>query len=308
MSAWMPLRKAVSCLLAVVFLSAAAQSQQPTEPAPAAQVPEANAPFPPITADAQKRLDYILSNWETSSQETKLLSCNFTRWHYDLGSAPAGVHATWAQGSIKYAAPDKGMFRVDVLKAFHGMKENQPVYEADPKNVGEYWVSNGSELLEFDRVRKECKVRVIPTEMRGQKIFESPLPFVFNLKAVEIQQRYWVREVQPPAGKRDVFVIEAWPKHQQDRAQYRFVKIVISASTFLPEALIMYAPNFDPTTAPVWDHYEFNSVSRNGVIANLQQFMDSFIKARPPSDWTVIRENFVAPPQQAATPPPNPVR
>ncbi len=317
MAARMLTRYALVGSLSLFFALPAAKAQQATPPqqgnppqANNAGVPqkvEAGRPFPPASQAAQNRLDAILANWEKSSQETKLLSCNFTRWHYDLGAAPAGVHATWAQGAIKYAAPDKGMFRVDVQKSFHGMKDDQPQYESDPKNLGEYWVCNGAELLEFDRGRKECKIRVIPTEMRGQKIFESPLPFVFNLKAAEIQDRYWVREVQPPAGKPDVYVIEAWPKNQQDRAQYRFVKIVIGASTFLPEALIMYAPNFDPNTAPIWDHYEFSSVSRNGVIANLQQFVDSFIKARPPSDWTIIRENFGAP-QQAANPEANPVR
>lgn len=276
----------------------------------AGQVPEAvqpGQPFPPLTAEAQKRLDQLLAKWETESQGTKLLSCDFTRWHYDLGAAPAGVHATWAQGVVKYAAPDKGMFRVDTLKFYKGMKEGKPQYEHDPKQFGEYWVCNGAELLEFDRSKKECTIQVLPPQMRGQQILESPLPFVFNLDAEKIQDRYWVREVQPPANKAGVYLIEAWPKRQEDRSQYRFVQIVINAQTFLPDALIMYAPNFDPQTAPVWDHYEFSEMSRNGLVANLQQFMDGFIKARPPKDWKVIQQNYGAL-QQASKPGENPVR
>lgn len=274
------------------------------------EVPEAvqeGQPFAPLTAEAQKRLDQLLAKWETESQGTQLLSCDFTRWHYDLGAAPAGVHATWAQGAVKYAAPDKGMFRVDTLKFYKGMEEGKPTYAQDPKQFGEYWVCNGQQLLEFDRSKKECTIQELPAEMQGQQIFESPLPFVFNLDAEKIQKRYWVREVQPPPGKTGVYLIEAWPKRQEDRSQYRFVQIVISAKTFLPDALIMYAPNFDPQKAPIWDHYEFSEMSRNGVIANLQQFMDGFIKARPPRDWKVIRQNFGAL-QQASKPGENTVR
>lgn len=268
---------------------------------------EPGRPFAPPSEAAQGRLTQLLAAWEKQSQGTKNLTCEFTRWHFNNTDAPAGVHATWAHGSIKYAAPDKGLFRVDVLKAFKGFKDGKPVYESDPKNFGEYWVCNGSELIEFDRTKKECKVQVIPPEMRGQKIFASPLPFVFNLDAEDIQNRYWIREVPAPDGKTGVYVLEAWPKQQVDRAQYRLVKIVISGETFLPESLLIYAPNFDLKDAPIWDHYNFSSMKRNAVLANLQQFIDTFIKARPPSDWKVVRENFGSI-QQAAAPQDKPIR
>lgn len=67
----------------------------------------------------------------------------------------------------------------------------------------------------------------------------------------------------------------------------------------------MYAPNFDPKNAPVWDHYEFGDMKRNGVVANIQQFTAGFIKVRPPSNWMVIRQIYGAP-QQAAVPGPGP--
>jgi TIGR03009 family protein len=301
-------------LLTVCLTPTAGLSQAPAARQPG-QVPErveAGRPFPPLAQAAQARLDQLLAKWEAESNDTKLLSCDFTRWHYDNAAAPAGIHATWSQGSIKYASPDKGMFRVDTHRVFKGLTaDNKPIFDADEKNLGEYWVCNGTELLEFDRVKKQCVVQVIPPEMRGKEIFESPLPFVFNLDAKEIQERYWVREVQPPPGKTGVYVIEAHPKRQEDRSQYLFVTIVIGAKTFMPEELIMYAPNFNLQTAPVWDHYSFTSVSRNGLISNIESFTNSFIKARPPADWEIIRQPLggAAAPQQAAAPTDdNPVR
>ncbi len=275
------------------------------------QVPAAvqpGRPFAPLAEAAQARLDQLLAKWEAESKATKLLACDFTCWNYDNKSAPLGVHATWSQGAIKYASPDKGLFRVDTLRAYQGMTpEGKAIYEADPKNLGDYWVCNGSELLEFDRVKKQCVVRSIPEEMRGQKIFQSPLPFVFNLDAKEIQTRYWVREVTPPPGKTGVYVIEAFPMQQEDRAQYLFVTIVIGAQSFLPEELIVYAPNFHPQDSPVYQHYVFSEAKRNGLVANLQNFTDSFIKARPPADWEIIRQPLVNV-QQAAAPANDPTR
>ena len=261
---------------------------------------QAGQPFAPLSAEAQKRLDQLLAKWEGESQATKLLSCDFNRWHYDVGAAPGGVPATWAKGVVKYAAPDKGMFRVDTLKFYKGMKDGKPTYESDAKQFGEYWVCNGAEVLEFDRSKEECTIQQLPEQMRGQQILESPLPFVFNLDAKKIQERYWVREVPPPPGKAGIYLLEAWPKRQQDRSQYRFVQIAINADTFLPDDLVIYAPNFDPQTAPVWDHYEFTEMKRNGLVANLQQFMDGFIKVSPPRSWKVIREPYGAVQQASA--------
>jgi TIGR03009 family protein len=246
-------------------------------------------------------LDQLLAKWETESRNTKLMACDFTRWHYDSRLAPAGIHATWARGIIRYAAPDKGEFRVDELQFYKGMNGDKPQFAPDPKQQGEHWVCNGTELLEFDRAEEVCNIQVLPEEMRGQKIFQSPLPFVFNLDAKEVQRRYWVRELAPPANKQGTYLIEAWPKSQEDRSQYRFVQISIDAKTFLPQALILYAPNFDPQTSPTFDHYEFSSVTRNGFVSNVQQFINNFIDVKPPKNWKVIREPFGGA-QQAAVP------
>lgn len=274
----------------------AAQQQPATAPA--------GQPFPPLSAAAQAQLQQMLQNWEHHSKSVKTLDCKFTRWHFDMFAAPAGVHATRADGVIKYAAPDKGLFRVDRLVFFTGMLKDKPQYKQQPGQFGEHWVCNGTQLIEFDRSKQECRIQDLPKEMQGQKIFNSPLPFVFNLEAQQIQQRYWVRQAQAP--KPGMILVEAWPKRQEDRAQYKFVQIALDAETYLPQALLMYAPNFDQKTAPKWDHYEFSEVKRNAIGAGFQKFLGNFIPEKPPSNWKILRDKFTAhmdaPPQQAAAP------
>lgn len=262
------------------------------------------APFPPLNAAEQQRLNQILAAWEQQSQGTTTLECEFQRWHYDLFAAPAGTYASKAEGEIRYANPDKGHFKVNAIVTYDGMEEGQPKYSAKPGLFGEHWVCNGTELLEFDHGTKQCKIQQLPPEMQGQRIIESPLPFVFNAKAAEIQQRYWVQPMASP--KPEWILIAAYPKRQEDRAQYKVVQIALDAKTFLPHALIMYAPNFDQKTQPKWDHYEFSNVKRNSVSAKFQRiFMQKFIDEKPPSDWKVFRDQYRGPEQpQMANPDP----
>jgi len=132
--------------------------------------------------------------------------------------------------------------------------------------------------------------------MRGKNIVNGPLPFVFNLDAKQIQERYWVRQVASPDPK--IIVIEAWPKLQELRAQYKLVQIALEKATYQPHALLMYAPNFHPKNAPKWDHYEFKDIKRNAVAAGFQQkFLGNFIPKAPPKSWKIRREQL---PQQQA--------
>ncbi|MCO8122518.1 TIGR03009 domain-containing protein [Stieleria sp. TO1_6] len=272
--------------------SALLAQQPPAANGQASATAAAQPPIPALAPEEQAKLDQLLLSWQTQSQGTKTLECKFERWHFDLLAAPAGVHAHKATGEIKYANPDKGLFRVDSLMYYKGMKDGKPQYGPQNNKYGEYWVCNGVELIEYDREEKQCNVQSLPADMQGQQIFNSPLPFVFNLDATKIKQRYWVTLKESP--KPNTFLIEAWPKLQEDRAQYKMVQVVLS-NNFEPEVLIMYAPNFHAKLAPQWDHYEFSDVKRNALGAGISQFFNNFIPKKPPSDWKITRQNFTAP-------------
>ena len=300
-------------IVLVIFTSSVAEAQQARAQQAATQQPvaqrtgvqaanqaaaPAGQPFPALTPQQQAQLDQVLKAWESKSQATNTLECKFERWHFDLMAAPAGVHAHKATGEIKYANPDKGLFRVDSMMFYKGMQEGKPQYGPNPNEYGEYWVCNGVELIEYERGKKKCNVQSLPPNMQGTQIFNSPLPFVFNLDAAKIKQRYWVKLMQSP--KPNTFLIQAWPKLQEDRAQYKMVQVVLSAD-FEPEVLLMYAPNFDRKLAPQWDHYEFSDVKRNAIGAEIKQFMGNFIPKQPPKDWEITRQTFL-PPQIANGP------
>jgi TIGR03009 family protein len=279
----------------VFLLSSSTIAQQ-------APVAAGQAPFGPLAPAAQQQLDQVLENWQNQSQGTKTLDVNFLRFHYDAAAAPSGVPATKAEGIIKYAAPDRGLIKVEQIVFFAGEVAGNPSFKAVPDRFGEHWVCNGKQLIEFDRNQKECRIQDLPPGMQGKNIISSPLPFVFNLDADQLKQRYWVRQTQAPNP--NVILLEVWPKRGEDRAQYKMVQVALEAGTYLPKALVMYAPNFDAKLAPVWDHYEFQSVKRNSLTNGFKDFVTrNFIPEKPPANWKILREEFAAPeslsPQQA---------
>jgi TIGR03009 family protein len=265
----------------------------------------AQAPFGAITPAAQQQLDQVLQNWQRQSNGTKTLDVKFLRFHYDAAAAPVSVPANKSQGIIKYAAPDRGLIRVDQIVFYAGMAGGKPDFKPAADRFGEHWVCNGKQLIEFDRNAKECRIQDLPPGMQGKNIISSPLPFVFNLDAAQLKQRYWVRQTQAPSP--DVILLEVWPKRAEDRAQYKMVQVALEAKTYQPKALVMYAPNFDAKLAPVWDHYEFQEVKRNSLTDSFQRFVTrNFIPEKPPADWKILREEFAVPEepslQQAQTP------
>ncbi|WP_417730443.1 TIGR03009 domain-containing protein [Rosistilla oblonga] len=287
-------------LLGLLF-AATCPAQQPATGQPArpgnsnaaAGAPAAQ-PFPALTAEQQNRLDQLLKAWESSSNSTKRLSASFKRWQFRPLQAPKEIHASWARGEVKYQAPAQGMYRVEEMLFFTGFDEQKaPIYKKQANQPGDWWVCTGKELLEFDRANKKCEILELPPEMQGTQIVSSPLPFVFNLNAQEMKDRYWLQELPPK--EQGEYWLEAWPKHQKDRAEFLKVMIIIDAKQFLPKALVLFPPNFDQRNNPERDVYEFTDVQRNGNLFSKAMegiFGQNFIDVTPPSDWKIIRNKF----------------
>ncbi|MCA9183431.1 MAG: hypothetical protein KDA51_18350, partial [Planctomycetales bacterium] len=145
------------------------------------------------------------------------------------------------------------------------------------------------------------KMQLAP-EQRHQGIHNSPLPFLFGVKADEIKRRYWIRPVQPPAGSNDVW-LEAWPKQMDDAGNYSRVQVVLDRVDVLPKALIVFLPNWE-AQFPHREVYEFNERKKEWNLLDAMKqkiFMKEFIETNLPATWQVIVEPYIEP-QEAAQP------
>ena len=60
----------------------------------------------------------------------------------------------------------------------------------------------GQSIFEYKFNDKKLVERPLPPEMRGERIADGPLPFLFGPKADEMKARYWIRVITPEDAKK----------------------------------------------------------------------------------------------------------
>ena len=253
------------------------------------------APFDPLNKEQSDYLDIVLRAWEQRTSRIEQYQCTVTRWQYDP-SIDAASPAVIDKGVIQYAKPDKGLFRIDQRQTL-AKKSPSPEYR-DSDKYGDYWVCDGEYLHIRDRNEMKALKIQLPPEQRHNGIHNSPLPFLFGVKAEEIKGRYWIRPVAPPAGNSDVW-LEAWPKQLDDAGNYSRVQVVLDAQEVLPKALIVFLPNWEPQS-PHREVLEFTDRKHDWNLVDAMKqklFMKEFIDTNLPSTWQVILEPYIDPQQ-----------
>lgn len=266
----------------------------------------------PITPQEQQYVDQLLDYWENSTKNLERLSCDFKLFEYN-SNAPfvqqlaqqtsqdiRQIKYKASQGVIRYMKPDKGMYKVDMAIALTGKldKNGQPEMLSSEQLEQDYWICDGETIHQYDRVQKKVTHYVIPSELRGQNIMETPLPFLFGIEKTKVKERFWVRALQPPPQANgqpntDLFLIEAYPKYQQDAQNYSKVHIFLDRKEFLPLALIKYqTDHVDEPKLPLTDSREYFEFTNRVRDANLLQkfneivFRQQFIPLQLPAGWT----------------------
>jgi TIGR03009 family protein len=243
---------------------------QNNRPAAGQSPPQSRAPFT-LTAEEEARLDQILLAWEKQSGTVKTYKCDFRRLEYGIALGQNPMDSTKPRtesfGVLKYSAPDKGMFKVESTQ-FYNPKTNK--YEKAGEESLEHWVCDGKSIFEINHKEKTRTERQLPPEMQGAAISDGPLPFVFGAKAAKLKARYWMREIPPPATAKDEIWLQAFPRFQADAANFKLVEIIINGKTFMPKAIQMFGPAFDPQRGnDSRTVFDLHKASYNGRLDNL---------------------------------------
>jgi TIGR03009 family protein len=243
----------------------------PREAAPATQAPQ--RPFT-LTPQEAAQLDRVLKLWEDRNRDVKTFDCEFKRWVYDVVFGPPNQAKFIDTGIIKYAAPDRGMFRAEKTER-NGAAE--PIEEAR----AEHWISDGKAIFEFNHTKRQLIEHKLPPELQGKAIANSPLPFLFGAEAEKLKQRYFMRLVTP-ADVKDQIWLEAYPRYQQDATNFHHAQFIISAQGMAPFALKLVQPNQKDYTV-----YQFYDVVVNDP---LRLFKGDPFRAITPRQWQRIVE------------------
>jgi TIGR03009 family protein len=300
---WATLVAGVAALLVAGRGGIAVAQAPPTAPAAApsrvAVVPAQAPPQQPPALSPQEAaaLDQLLAAWETRNAAVRTWSCTFHKWEYNAWSpADAGgerLAFSESSGELKYAAPDKGLFRVKESKQWSPEARR---YEVRGGDAGEHWVCNGESIYEFRHAERQLRETKLPPEMRGKAISDGPLPFVFGAKAETLKKRYWMRIITP-AGTRDQIWLEALPRYQADAANFSKVELILQARDLMPFAIQIYKPGGQDR-----DVYQFDP--RTNLIDKSLDLIRDFAKPMTPFGYKYVLEDLQAQQAQQQPAPP----
>ena len=268
----------------------------------------------PLPPEHEKYLDQVLGYWQDSSAKIKRYRCRFTRWEYDgvfmardakTGEMPA---KTQSSGVLKYAAPDKGLFRVEQM--LHYTPATKPgersQYTTHPDDRGEQWICDGKSVFAFDHQKRQLIQTELPPDMQGRAIVDGPLPFMFGAEAAKIKQRFWIRVITPKDAKGEYW-LEAVPKTRTDAANFRMLHIIIDEQDFLPKAMAMFDRNYDEVRNPTCTNFVFEKreVNWNETLDKINIFAREFWEPATPLGYKKIVERYDATPaERLVTPTP----
>jgi len=278
--------------------------------------PQPQAPFE-LDAQQQERLEKILTFWEHKSGNIKTYSCQFVRREYDPVFGPKNPNVPFkiSEGTLRYAAPDKGEFHIESSKTYRppAAPGGKPAWNAQAADIGEHWVCDGKSIFELNHKEKKLIESKLPPDLQGQRITDGPLPFMFGAKKEKMLQRYWLREVSPMNNQPGQYWLEATPKTRGDRANFQRVTVILDADRFLPLALLVHPPNHDPKRNPARTSYEFQQRKVDDPIHRGRDFFNQFISPQTPVGWQKVVENLGGPdtpprPATASNPPPKQAR
>lgn len=279
-------------------------------PAPAAatvhflpQPPE----WSPLPKEHQEYLDKVLNYWEYKGNQIQRYTCQFQRWEYDpvFGPKEPNTCKTFSTGTIRFAGPDKGLFKVESTKHWTAPKNpgEKPTYEDRANGTLEHWVCNGTSIFQFDAQKKQLIETVLPKEMQGKAIVDGPLPFLFGAKADKIKERYWMRVITPRDVKGEYW-LEAVPKTQQDASNFKMVHVMLDEKEFLPIGLVIFSLNHSPELpARTTLKFDQREVNASNLANTLNPLHREFFEVKVPTGWEKIVQQYDTDPAEPATVP-----
>jgi TIGR03009 family protein len=258
--------------LCIPVLSSLGQAPQTRRPAAGEVAPAAPAQGPmdariPATDPA---VDKLLAAWERKSSQLKTLDVTFNRIDEMKGWADENY-----QGKAFLQSPNLACLHFQKVKKGENGKAATLV---DHERI----VATGQEVRQYDYQTKEIFVFSLDRNQRKRALQEGPLPFLFNMKAAEAKQRYFMRITKENQAD---YMIDIIPLLETDREVFSRAFLQLNKTTFLPDRLLLVATNGKDL-----QKYTFSAIQPN------QEINPIFFQPLKINGWAVRKDPVPGPP------------
>lgn len=250
-------------------------------------------------------LEQALKEWEIESAKIKKLSGEFTRWHYNAVFATAKL----GKGQFYYESPDKGRLEVRGIKPVKPVAVKAGINFNVQPDTPDLWLCTGTKIMQIHEDDRTYEELEIPEQDRGENIMDTPLPFLFGMKAEKAKRRYELK--LDKRSNDDCLFIHVRPRMQSDAANYREAMIKLDRKLFLPQGVQLIGPDGGESVY-VFDIKEYKINPRNWLqnpmAVNLKGFQRVMQAGPPPTPAQRSSPKYAIEPQGAQEQPKPPAR
>lgn len=201
------------------------------------------APLPP-------ELEKLLADWARASAGIKRLEGEHLRRVYDMTFEVEKL----SEGKFYFEFPDKGRIDVtatEVTPAMQQARLKNPAKVQKKKNGqpfdleadrNEKWVCDGVRVHSIDDEKRTAEIMMLPPDLQGTNIMDSPLPFLFGMPPEKAKRRFelsFTRPFDPASGYAHIM---ARPRLPQDAQSWRQAEVILDLKTWLPVAVKLTDP------------------------------------------------------------------
>lgn len=213
---------------------------------------------PPVSPELEK----VLREWEVASGKIQRLQGKHKRRVYDLVFKVEKL----SFGHFYHEVPDKGRIDIEPADVPKGTKSTR-MDDATGKafaligDLQEKWVCDGKRIVEINEKEKTATFLPIPPRGQGDNIMNSPLPFLFGMKAERAKERYQLSLISNKVNlktRRREIQIQAFPRWQSDGSNWKEARIILDHPTYLPLHIKLVGPTGEKETVFSFSQLQVN--------------------------------------------------
>ena len=246
--------------------------------------------FLPLSPKHAEYIQRVLLHWQNHTEKIDHYRSDFERWQFDTVYGPRNTFKTYSTGKVRFADPDKGLFRVEKVLTFQpATAQTKATYKEIPGTHGENWVCDGTNIFEYDYLNQRLIQQVLPDALQGKNIINGPLPFLFGCNAQDIMNRFWVRAITPQNVQGEIW-LEAFPKTAYDASNYQKVHIIINNKDFLPKGMVIFDRSYlkGKNHSRTVFNFKDREINFATTLEKLNPFYRNFYEPELPSGWKKV--------------------
>lgn len=268
--------------------------------APGGERPEASQPAPsPANPD---RLANLLRAWENRFANLKTLEFSI----YQVDRDPESNEQHY-EGHAAFQSPKLGYVDIKKIKmAPDDKKKMVPQLDSAKRKVSwpvETTIWTNEELWRYRYDTKRVFISRLNSGSGLRSLKGGPLPFLFNVKAADVQGRF---DLVLLDAKETQYLVKVVPKLENDPASFSAAWIVLDAKALLPVRILLLLADEKSTQDYYLSRFQINEPVKDSLFRGVQPGKPWKIVHDRPGHAPTHAKNGAAqrPPHEEAGPPP----